>query len=155
LSRAQFQVLIIPFRRTEHGTVQYAALCRGDLKIWQGVAGGGEEGESPAQAAARETAEELGLSRPVPLYPLQTTASIPARLFADRANWPTGTYVVPEHSFAADLTGLEVSLSREHTSIEWLGAKEATAALRFDSNRTALGELDERLKAGDLPDPAA
>lgn len=155
MSRAPFQVLVIPFRRAEEGAIQYGILCRDDLKLWQGVAGGGEHGESPAQAAARETTEELGLTQPVPLYPLQTTASIPARFFSDRDTWPAGTYVVPEHSFAADLTGREINLSDEHTAIQWLEAKEAAAVLRFDSNRTALGELDERLAANDLSEPAA
>ena len=155
MSRAPFQVLVLPFRRAEDGSFEYAVLCRDDMKAWQGVAGGGELGETPAQAATRETAEELGLASPVPLYPLQTTASIPARFFADRETWPTGTYVVPEHSFAADVTDRKITLSHEHTEIQWLDAKKATAILRFDSNRTALGELDERLSAGDLPDPVA
>lgn len=154
MSRAPFQVLVLPFRRAGQSTIQYAVLRRDDMEVWQGVAGGGEQGESPAQAAGREAAEELGLAHPVPLYPLQTTASIPARFFRARADWPAGTYVVPEHAFAADLTGVEVTLSDEHTAIQWLDAKQAGELLRFDSNRTALGELDERLAVGDLPDPA-
>ncbi|WP_169740057.1 hypothetical protein [Actinospica robiniae] len=47
--------------------------------------------------------EELGLARSVPLSPLQITASISARFFADRDRWPAGIYVVPERSFATDL----------------------------------------------------
>ena len=153
MARAPFQVLVLPFRRTADGAAEFAVLRRLDLGLWQGVAGGGEEDETPSQAAVRETSEELGLDRQVPLYPLQTVASIPARLFAARQTWPKGTYVIPEYAFAVDLTGLDVTLSREHTAVRWLDAKAAHTALRFDSNRTALEELAERLEADDLADP--
>jgi dihydroneopterin triphosphate diphosphatase len=153
MARAPFQVLVLPFRRTGGGAVEFAILCRHDLDLWQGVAGGGEEDETPSQAAVRETREELGLDRPAPLYPLQTVASIPARFFAARHTWPKGTYVVPEYSFAADVTGLDIILSKEHTAVRWLDAKPALAVLRFDSNRTALEELAERLETDDLADP--
>ena len=152
MARAPFQVLVLPFRRCGDGAVEFAVLRRRDLGLWQGVAGG-EDGETPGQAAEREASEELGLDRPVPLYPLQTVASIPACMFAARRTWPRGTYVIPEYAFAADLTGLDVTLSKEHTAVRWLDAKAARAALRFDSNRTALEELAERLEADDLPDP--
>ena len=153
MARAPFQVLVLPFRRTADGAAEFAVLRRLDLGLWQGVAGGGEEDETPSQAAVREASEELGLDRRVPLYPLQTVASIPARLFAARQTWPKGTYVIPEYAFAVDLTGLDVTLSREHTAVRWLDAKAAHTALRFDSNRTALEELAERLEADDLADP--
>jgi dATP pyrophosphohydrolase len=152
MPRAPFQVLVIPFRRAGV-QVEFAVLRRKDMHVWQAVAGGGEVGESPEEAAAREACEELGLDGPVPLYPLQTTASIPARLFAERGSWPVGTYVVPEHSFATDLTDVEIKISPEHTDIQWLDYPAAREVLRFDSNRTALGELRERLLAADLPAP--
>ena len=107
----------------------------------------------PARRRCAKPAKTPGLGRRVPLYPLQTIASIPARVFAARRTWPEGTYVIPGHAFAADLTGLDVALSMEHTAVRWLDAKAAQAALRFDSNRTALEELAERLVADDLPDP--
>ncbi|MFF7094705.1 NUDIX pyrophosphatase [Streptomyces rubradiris] len=152
MSRAPFQILVVPFRRVGE-QVEFAVLRRQDMDAWQAVAGGGESGESPQQAAAREAREELGLDDTVALYPLQTTASIPARFFADRNSWPAGTYVVPEYAFAADLTGVEIKLSDEHTAVRWLDYKAASELLRFDSNRTALGELHERLLAADLPRP--
>jgi len=151
--RAPFQVLVIPFRR-DAGHIEYAVLRRDDLGAWQAVAGGGETGETAAQAATRETVEELSLDHPVPIYPLQSHASIPARFFADRENWPTGTYVITEHSFAADLTGVPIALSTEHTAVQWLDYEAAKDTLTWDSNRTALGELNERLECDDLPEPA-
>ncbi|MEU9428324.1 NUDIX pyrophosphatase [Streptomyces sp. NPDC048342] len=150
MPRAPFQVLVIPFRRVGD-QVEFAVLRREDMKVWQAVAGGGEAGETPQQAAVRETYEELGLDRPVPVYPLQTMASIPARFFADRRSWPDGTYVVPEYSFGSDLTSVEIKTSQEHTDVQWLDYEAAVEALRFDSNRTALGELHDRLLADDLP----
>ncbi|GGU43883.1 NUDIX hydrolase [Streptomyces violascens] len=152
MPRAPFQVLVVPFRRVGE-QVEFAVLRREDMDVWQAVAGGGEAGETPQQAAAREAREELGLDQPVSLYPLQTTASIPARFFADRDSWPAGTYVVPEHSFATDLTDIEIKISHEHIAVQWLDYQAAQKALRFDSNRTALGELHERLLAADLPLP--
>ncbi|WP_157436650.1 hypothetical protein [Actinospica robiniae] len=46
-------------------------------------------------------------------------------------------------------------MSGKHTAIRLLGAKDAVAALQFDSNRTALGELDERLTNDDQPEAVA
>ncbi len=150
MTQAPFQVLVVPFRRTSE-QIEFGVLRREDMNVWQAVAGGGEEGETPERAALRETSEELGLELPTPLYRLQTTASVPARFFADRISWPAGTYVVPEYSFAADVTGAEITISHEHTAMQWLDYQTAHDVLRFDSNRTALGELHERLLAADLP----
>lgn len=58
--RAPFQVLIFPYTRAADGTLRYAVFRRANLGVWQGLAGGGEDGETPAQAARRETAEEAG-----------------------------------------------------------------------------------------------
>lgn len=152
MPRAPFQVLVVPFRRVGEQR-EFAVLRRRDMDVWQVVAGGGEDDESPAQAAAREAHEELGLCRSVPLYPLQSTASIPARFFVAHGSWPAGTYVVPEYSFAIDLTEAEIKVSHEHTEAQWLDYQAAHEVLQFDSNRTALGELHERLLASDLPLP--
>ncbi|MEV6723579.1 NUDIX domain-containing protein [Streptomyces xanthochromogenes] len=152
MPRAPLQILVVPFRRVGE-QIAFAVLRREDMDVWQAVTGGGEAGETPQQAAARETREELGLDRLALLYPLQATASIPARFFADRDSWPAGTYVIPEHSFATDLTDMEIKISHEHTAVQWLDYHAAQEALGFDSNRTALGELHERLLAADLPLP--
>ncbi|MET7843207.1 NUDIX pyrophosphatase [Streptomyces sp. NPDC005356] len=152
MPRAPFQILVVPFRHVGD-QLEFAVLRREDMNVWQAVAGGGEDNETPEQAALREATEELGLDHPTPLYPLQTTASVPARFFADRIHWPAGTYVVPEYSFAIDLTGIEAAISHEHTALEWRDYDTAHEVLRFDSNRTALSELHERLLAIDLPHP--
>ncbi|MFF8814484.1 NUDIX hydrolase [Streptomyces pactum] len=48
---------------------------------------------------------------------------------------------------------MEIKLSDEHTAVQWLDYTASGKLLRFDSNRTALGELHERLLAADLPRP--
>ncbi|MEU6211813.1 NUDIX domain-containing protein [Streptomyces sp. NPDC047023] len=144
-----FQIVVVPFRRVG-AQIEFAVLCRQDMDVWQAVAGDGKSGESPQQAAVREACEELGLDRTVALCPLPTTASIPARFFADRDSWPTGTYVVPEYSFAADLNDVGIKLSDERTALQWPDCKAASHLLRFDSNRTAVGGLHERRLAADL-----
>jgi dATP pyrophosphohydrolase len=48
--REPFQVLVLPFRQTLCFT-EYAIFQRSDSGIWQGLSGGGEEGESFVQAA--------------------------------------------------------------------------------------------------------
>jgi dATP pyrophosphohydrolase len=74
--RAAFQVLVLPHRQTTQST-EYALFRRADADYWQGVAGGGEAGESPLQAARRETAEEAGLVGDHEFVALDARATIP------------------------------------------------------------------------------
>jgi dATP pyrophosphohydrolase len=149
--RAPFQVLVLLFRRTGSGVCEFAVLCRSDDGCWQGVAGGGENEETPAQAARREVAEETGISPTAPLYRLTMADHVPVRTFSARHEWPLDTYVIPQHFFACDATGAETRLSDEHSELRWLRTDEAEAILRYDDNRTALWELSQRLERDDLP----
>ncbi|OYN88381.1 NUDIX pyrophosphatase [Parenemella sanctibonifatiensis] len=151
--RSPFQVLVVPFRIIKSsGDPEFLVLKRADLDVWQaGVAGGGEDGESPAGAAERESVEELGLEHTVAVYPLQSVASVPVYHFSDRASWPSGLYTIPEYAFMIDLTGERISLSSEHTSSRWLGYDGALELLCWDSNRTAIWEARQRLVRMDLP----
>lgn len=47
--------------------------------------------------------------------------------------------------------GKQVLLSPEHSDFRWAPYDDAYAALRYDDDKTALWELDARLRAGDLP----
>lgn len=60
-------------------------------------------------------------------------------------NWPEDTYVVPEYAFGFECTE-EIKLSHEHTECMWLSYQDTYEKLRWDSNRTALYELNCRLK---------
>jgi dihydroneopterin triphosphate diphosphatase len=58
MSRAPFQVLVFPYKRSPAGGIQYAIFSRADYPCWQGISGGGEGDESPLEAAKRETLKE-------------------------------------------------------------------------------------------------
>ncbi len=55
--------------------------------------------------------------------------------------------MVPEYSFAVDVRGQELELSHEHDKMRWLSFEDARRLLKWESNRVALWELNERLKA--------
>lgn len=140
--RAPFQVLVIPYRRTA-ARPEFAVLRRRDDGAWQFVAGGGETGESPIEAARRETREEIGVAGEI--VRLDSTATVPKGRFSDADLWGPDVYVIPEHCFAVDVRSSEIVLSREHTDLQWVQYEHAYSLLRYDSNRNALWELNERL----------
>jgi dATP pyrophosphohydrolase len=117
--------------------------------MWQFIAGGGEDDETPEQAARREAFEEAGLPRNlVEMMRLDCVASIPRDAFPG-AGWPDHVYVVLEHCFATDVGGEDLRLSLEHDRVEWLDYEQARSRLTWDSNRNALCELHQRLRRRD------
>ena len=142
--RAPFQILVLPFRRIQNG-FEFAAFLRSDAGYWQGIAGGGEGGESPENAAKREAKEEAGIPPTLHYLRLQTTTSVPVHHFKERTHWPTNLFVIPEFTFAVDCTGIDLKISEEHTEIFWGTYVEVEARLKWDSNRTALWELQQWL----------
>ena len=142
--RAPFQVLVIPYRRAAEG-YEYAVLKRSDAGWWQFVAGGGEDDETPLQAAVRETKEEIGVAG-VGLMKLDSCNTVPKEAFAAAEAWGPDIYVIPEYCFAVDVGDSEVTLSGEHTEVRWVSYDEACRLLKWDSNRNALWELNKRLR---------
>src|SRR5690242_11679206 len=109
-----------------------------------------EAGETAEQAARREMMEEAGIAADAPLIPLDAIASVPADQFEARELWGPGVYVVTERAFGVRVPDdRAIALSREHTAYRWLLYAEAARLLTWDSNRTALWELDERLRRDD------
>lgn len=143
--RAPFQVLIIPFRRMNDG-LEFAVLKRSDASMWQFVSGGGEDGERPVEAAQREMLEEVSLNVDGQLQLLDAMTTIPACVFKDVASWRDDVRVIPEHCFAVDVKDAQPVLSAEHDELRWLTYDQARELLTWDSNKTALWELCERLK---------
>lgn len=144
--RAPLQILVLLYR---HG-LEFCVFRRSDdVEFWQGVAGGGEDDETPEQAAVRELTEETGLL--IPLTRLQSMDTVPIAAFRHQAHWPTDLYVVPQYTFAGDATGLEITLSAEHHEYRWADYATAYELLRYQSNKNALWELNERLTRGVLP----
>jgi len=143
--RAPFQILVIPFRQTVAGP-EFAVLKRSDAKYWHFVAGGGEDDESPQQAAEREAKEEIGIAADGRLLQLGSMATVPRNCFAAADSWGHEVYVIPEYCFAIDAGDSALALSGEHTEVRWVSYDKACSLLKWDSNRNALWELNERLK---------
>jgi dATP pyrophosphohydrolase len=148
MDRAPFQVLILPFRRGTDGALEYAIFRRADMDVWQGLAGGGEDDETPLQAAVRELREEAGITAGV-MIQLSAVGSVAVEHFSERASWDSAQRTIPEYAFGLDATNFELSLSSEHCECVWLPLDEALTRLEWDSNRNALRELHHRLVAGD------
>ena len=149
MARATFQVVVFPFRRRGE-SIEYAVFRRADAGYWQGIAGGGEDDESPLEAAKRETEEEAGIPRTSTFYRLDTVGCLPVYHFAARTEWPNDLYVTPNYAFGVDCADATIVLSYEHTEVAWLPFPEAHSILKWDDNRTALWELDQRFLNGDL-----
>lgn len=145
MARAPFQVLVIPYRWTAGGSLEFALLRRVDQGYWHLVAGGGESGESALEAAQRELVEETGLFPGSPMLRLDTVQSIPASEFSSRHLWGDQVYVITEYCFGAEILGGDIVLSPEHSEYGWVSYEQAQQLLRYDSNKTALWELNNRL----------
>ena len=144
MSRAPFQILAIPHRIID-GRLHVCVFRRADMDQLQFIAGGGEDGETPLEAAKREIFEETGLSSEG-LIQLDSCCSIPITCInkARRSHWDPKRFVMPEYSFAFPCEG-EISLSHEHRSFLWMAYEEAWDKLTWQSNRTAMFELACRL----------
>ena len=146
MARAPFQVLVIPYRPTGDMHFEYALLRRADAGFWQPVVGGGEDDETPLQAAQREAFEEAGINPGSDFCPLSTIESVPVTEFAESHLWGDDVYVVPQCCFGVRATGQDLVLSHEHTAQAWLTFDAALERLRWDGEKTALWELDRRLR---------
>ena len=149
MARAKWQVLVIPYF-IENETVQYCIFHRSDMDVWQFIAGGGEdEDESAIMSAKREAYEEAGIKMNAAYFQLDTHCSIPASCFKKAQEiWGKEVLVIPEYSFAVMCKDRYIKISHEHKSYEWVGYAEAVKRLKYDSNKTALWELDTRIKRG-------
>jgi len=143
-ARAPFQVLVFPFRRSS-GWLEYALFCRSDSGCWQGVSGGGEDDETPLAAARREAYEEAGVPAAARFIELQTRSSIPVTEFGDSARWGNDLYVITEYCFGVEMLPGSLRISAEHGAYRWLDYESAQRLLAYDSNKTALWELNQRL----------
>ncbi|MFI7700369.1 NUDIX pyrophosphatase [Nonomuraea sp. NPDC049480] len=150
--RQPLTVLVFLYRVTA-GSPEYAVFQRADDGNWQSVSGGVEEGEDLVTAARRETAEETGLRDLGPLCKLDMVSGVEKAGFRTSPYWDEDLYIVPKHFFAADVTNAasEIALSSEHRDMRWLGYEAAHGTLRYDDDRTALWELDQRIIRDHLP----
>jgi dihydroneopterin triphosphate diphosphatase len=145
MSRAPFQVLVIPYRQRAAGDIEYAVFSRADYACWQGIAGGGEDDETPLKAARRESQEEANLPPDCAYIQLDGVNSIPAVHFKDWHLWGDSVFVIPEYTFGVDASEREIQVSYGHKEHRWLPYEQAVKMLEYEGNRTALWELNQRL----------
>lgn len=123
----------------------YGLFHRADMDQWQFIAGGGEDEETPKEAAIREIYEEAGI-KTADVIELVSMAYIPANVISEkhRQYWSKDTFVLPEYHFAFACDG-DIQISNEHSECIWVSYEETVKKLTWDSNRTALYELNCRL----------
>lgn len=151
MARARYQVLVIPYC-IDNGKAQFCLFRRRDIGIWQFIAGGGEDEDiSIIKAAKREAFEEAGISKTCNFFKLDTCCSIPSNCFKNaEAIWEKECFVIPEYTFAVRVASTFLQLSQEHTEYIWLPYLKAQKILQYDSNKTALWELNQRIELGML-----
>ena len=112
--RAPFQILSIPYRII-NCCPYYCVFHRADHDQWQFIAGGGEDNETPFEAAKRETFEEGGVCSGK-WVELKSLAYIPAAVISEkhRRHWGKDIYVIPEYTFGFECRK-DIELSHEHT----------------------------------------
>lgn len=150
MARAKYQVMVIPYIR-QNDTILYCVMKRSDaVNVWQFIAGGGEEEDGSALISARrEAGEEAGISPDKKMFQLETVCSISTEYFNQaRLVWGEDCLVIPEYAFAVEVSSREIRLSDEHAEYRWVDYQTASEMLRYDSNKTALWELDNKLRAG-------
>jgi dATP pyrophosphohydrolase len=146
MARAPFQVLVYACYPTQDSEFEYLLLKRSDEGWWQGIAGGGEDSETPLEAAKRETLEETGIPKDSRFLHLITVLPIPATEFRNSHLWGRKACVIPQHCFGVLPKKKKIALSSEHTDHKWLTYEEAYRLMKYEDNKIALWELNKRLK---------
>lgn len=141
--RAPYQVLIFPFIK-EGEKYYYAIFKRKDLGMWQGIAGGGEGNEEPIETMRRELYEETSINKEARYIRLASMTTIPAVNICG-LKWGD-VVMIPEFAFGVEAQSRKLEISNEHTEYLWLSYEDAIDKLKYDSNKSALWELDYRLK---------
>jgi dihydroneopterin triphosphate diphosphatase len=145
--RAPFQVLVYPYRRRPDAELEIALFRRVDGGYWQGIAGGGDEGETPEDAARREAREEAGIEPAGPWIALKPVLSVPVNVIRPdlRRHWPGWLTTIPCHPFAVESPQGSIRLSAEHAEFRWVGRDQARELVHWDTDRMALAALDVAL----------
>ena len=142
------QVLIIPYRII-NDKVEYCIFKRRDMQVWQWIAGGVEDFDKDIiSAAKREFSEETGMSDNIIINELEGFTKIPVVNIVKEFKWGENVYYAEEYSFAVNISDRKIQISDEHCEYKWVSYDEAKNLLRYDSNKSALWELNEKIKRG-------
>lgn len=141
--RKPYQIIVFPYIKTSKGYL-YAIFKRTDPNFWQAISGGGEDKEIPIETAKREAFEEAKIAGSSGFIKLDSMTTIPV---ADVGNytWEENILVLPEYSFGVELFSTDLEIGKEHSAYKWLPYNEARELLKYDSNKSALWELNHRL----------
>ena len=137
--RAPFQVLIFPFIKDQN-EYHYCLFRRADLNIWQAIAGGGQNSETPLEAAKRESFEEALINPNSNFIRLSSLTTIPA-VSIKGLLW-NDIVMIPEIAFAVELESKNIKIGQEHAEYQWNTYEKAKTKLKYDSNKSALWEID-------------
>lgn len=103
----------------------------------------------PLVSAKREAHEEASISYNEKYTVLETKCSISTENFRKaRLVWGEACLVIPEYCFAVEITNTDIQISNEHTEFEWTDYETAARRLKYDSNKVALWELDNKIRLG-------
>lgn len=142
------QVLIIPYRIKDEN-VQFCIFKRKDLEFWQWISGGVEDFDENIYAAAkREIFEETGVGSNLELTQLECITKIPVVNIVKEFRWGNDIFYADEYSFSVKFDNIDIALSDEHSLYSWMSFEEAKKLLKYDSNKSALWELNEKIKRG-------
>ena len=139
------QVLIIPYRNVDD-KIEYCIFKRKDMNVWQWIAGGAEDfDKNILESAKREFWEETKI-KDVLIQQLELTCKIPVVNIVKDFIWGEDVFYSEEYAFSVNITNKQIKLSNEHTEYKWVDYSEAKNLLKYDSNKSALWELDIKLK---------
>lgn len=147
--RKPIQVLILPYKY-EKENIYFLIFKRADLKVWQGIAGGVEENETVLMAAKREAFEEAGIPINKKYIRLESKSTIPVNFIYGNFYWGNDVYNAVEYCYGVCVNDTNIVISEEHLEYKWATYEEAFNMFKWDSNRNALWELNEKLKVKEV-----
>jgi dATP pyrophosphohydrolase len=142
--RQPFNILVFPFY-IESNVIKYAIFKRKDGNYWQAISGGVEDDESSLEAAMRECYEEAMIKSDCDFIILDSISSVPATEFKDHLSWGPDIYIVKESAYGVRVKDKNIIISEEHISFGWFTYEASIELLKWDSNKVALWELNQRL----------